>query len=848
MAFYTNRLLKITKRQTLRLCQTCLFTALLLLLFINDSNAQVTTIANAATVTIAVSAIAVTPGDMEIETGGSIINSGTIQLSGNWDNDGTFTDVSGTVTFNATTTGKTISGILTGSNKFYNLIFNGVGGAWTFGNNAEVGGDLSLTNGTVTAPAILTLDKNLTQTNGSFVHNSGLVVFKGTNAQSYTATTPITFYKLTNNNTFGLPGLSINSDLVIENELKLNSLSKLSLVSGNITLRSAGANTADVAAIPNEANIVTYGSGRFIVERYIPTGISHGKSWQLLSAPTSGQTINASWMEGATFPNDNPNLFHGTQVAGTTGTAGGFDAVSTVPAMKYFVPASNSWAEVGNPTTTQIHNTQGYFIFVRGDRTVINFSGANSSPLPTTLRTKGTIQIGSISSPTVSAGLFQSVANPYPSAIDFSVISRSGGVDPNFYLFDPTLYGSYGFGGYQTITAATGYLATPGNLATSSTIYNTTSSYNNIQSGAAFLVRATGTSGTLDFAEANKVSGSTLANRFTGMGMPFCMLSTNLLYLANDQIKLADGNRAVFSNNYRDAVDANDAVKLTNSSENFGLLRNGTALSVEARSAIQANDTLFYNMSGVHPGTYKLMFIPQNMAPGLTCLLIDKFLNTKTPVNLTDTAYVDMSVTSNAASASADRFLLVFRFSREALPTTHIKISATPNSENGTKIKWQVTNGQDISGYTIERSADGRKFSTLNNITANKNNLFEQNDGSPLPGDNFYRISATDSKGNVQYSDIAKTVAANENAAISIYPNPIQGKKLQVQFNNETAGTYLLELVDKTGQVVYKGSVAIDGVSIIKTIALNPSIAAGTYQVRISNGIDKLNVQQVVVP
>ena len=185
--------------------------------------------------TIGVSAIAATPGDMEIETGGNIINGGTIQLSGNWDNDGTFTDVSGTVSFNATTTGKTISGILTGSNKFYNLVFNGAGGAWTFANNAEVGGDLSLTNGTVTAPAVLTLDKNLTQTNGSFIHNSGLVVFKGTNAQSYTATTPINFYKLTNNNTFGLPGLSINSDLVVENELKLNSLSKLNLVSGNIT-------------------------------------------------------------------------------------------------------------------------------------------------------------------------------------------------------------------------------------------------------------------------------------------------------------------------------------------------------------------------------------------------------------------------------------------------------------------------------------------------------------------------------------------------------------------------------------------------------------------------------------
>ncbi|MEO8769761.1 MAG: hypothetical protein ABI402_06745 [Ferruginibacter sp.] len=850
MAFYTNRYLNITRRRTLRLSQSCLYVAVLLFLFCNDAKAQVTDIANSAVVTIAVSATATTPGDMNIAAGGAINNSGSIQLAGNWTNNGTFTDASGTVTFNATTSGKTIGGLLTGSNKFYNLVFNGVGGAWSFSNDAEAGADLSLTNGIVTAPAVLTLDKNLTQTNGSFVHNSGLVVFNGSVAQSYSAINPLTFYSLTNNNTFGLPGLSIISDLVIENELRLNSLSKLSLVSGNITLSSAGANTADVAAIPNEANIVTYGSGRFIVERYIPTGVTHGKSWQLLAAPTSGQTINQSWMEGAATPNANPNLLHGTQITGTTGTAGGFDATSTVPAMKYFVPASNTWAEVGNPTTTQVNNSQGYFLFVRGDRTVINFSGANSSPLPTTLRTKGSIQIGTISSPAVSAGLFQCVANPYPSAIDFNVISRSGGVDPNFYLFDPTLYGSYGYGGYQTITAATGYLATPGNLATTSTIYNTTDPYNNIQSGAAFLVRATGTGGTLDFAEANKVSGSTLANRIrpTVTNTRFSMLSTNLLYIVNGQTKLADGNRVVFSNYYRNRVDADDAVKLTNSSENFGLLRNGTSLSVEARSAIQSNDTLYYNMSGVHQGAYKLMFIPQNITAGVTGILVDKFLNTRSAVILTDTAYADISVTSNAASAAADRFLLIFRYVKDILQTTDIKISAIPNSDHGTKIKWQVTNGQDIKGYVVERSSDGHNFNSINNTIASKNTLFEHDDQLPLQGDNFYRIKATDNKGVVQYSNVVKTAAPNENTGITIYPNPIQGRKLQVQFNNEIAGTYLMELVDKSGKVVYKGSVVINGVSIIKTIVLNPSISAGSYQVRILNMNGKKETFQIVIP
>ncbi|MBC7536957.1 MAG: hypothetical protein H7258_14805, partial [Ferruginibacter sp.] len=804
MAIFTNTTFGIITTNRMRKSSPCcLYMVALLFLFCQVSKAQVTNIATGAVVTVAVSATATTPGDVNIDAGAAFNNNGSLLLAGNWTNNGTFTDASGTVTFYATTTGKTISGLLTGSNKFYDLIFNGIGGAWSFNNNAEAGGNLSLANGAVTAPAVITLNGNFTETNGSFVHNTGLVIFKGSTAQSYTASNPISFYNLTNNNTFGLPGLSINSNLVVENELRLNTLSKLNLVSGDITLRSAGSQTANVAAVPNEANIITYGSGRFIIERYIPTGITHGKSWQLLAAPASGQTINQSWMEGATFPNANPNPTYGTQISGTTGVAGGFDATATVPAMKYYIPASNSWAEVGNPTTTSIHNTNGYFLFVRGDRTVINFSGPNSNPLPTRLRTKGTIQVGAISSPAVSAGLFQSVANPYPSAIDYNVISRTGGVDPNFYLFDPTLYGSYGFGGYQTIAAATGYLATPGNVATSSTIYNSTDSYNNIQSGVAFLVRATGTSGTLDFAESNKVSGSTLANRFNYNSVKaFSMLSTNLIYIVNGQTKLADGNRAVFSNNYRNRVDADDAAKITNTSENFGLLRNGTALSVEARSNIQNSDTLFYNMSGVHQGTYKLMFIPKNISATVSGVLVDKFLNTKTSVNLTDTALVDMSVTSDAASAAADRFLLIFRFSRETLPISSIKISATHNSSAGTKIKWQVTNGEEIEGYIVERSADGNHFNAISNTASNKNSLFEQNDQFPLAGDNFYRIKALNSKGHTLFSNIVKTVGASEKAVVSIYPNPIQGRKLQLHFTNKPAGTYLFELIDKAGQVI----------------------------------------------
>lgn len=69
-----------------------------------------------------------------------------LHVGGNWDvSGGTFQERQSTVTFDGTTAGKTIK---TGSNKFYNLVFDGVGGEWTLQNNLRVDGTMSVQNGT----------------------------------------------------------------------------------------------------------------------------------------------------------------------------------------------------------------------------------------------------------------------------------------------------------------------------------------------------------------------------------------------------------------------------------------------------------------------------------------------------------------------------------------------------------------------------------------------------------------------------------------------------------------------------------------------------------------------------
>jgi len=115
----------------------------------------------------------------------------TLNLAGNYENNGTFTANTGTVVFNATSTGKTLTGAMTGANKFFNVNFNSASGAWDCGANAiDVGGVFSVT---ATAVAGVKAPSTTLKVAGNFVRgaggtfdaNGGTVEFNGTAAQTF---------------------------------------------------------------------------------------------------------------------------------------------------------------------------------------------------------------------------------------------------------------------------------------------------------------------------------------------------------------------------------------------------------------------------------------------------------------------------------------------------------------------------------------------------------------------------------------------------------------------------------------------------------------------------------------
>ena len=103
------------------------------------------------------------PGDISIFSGAITMNdtSGNLVVGGSWFNGGRFIAKSRTLTFTSTSGGKTIGGVLTGTSAFHNLVFDGLGGAWSMHDPLEVNDTLAFLAGSIiTDSSAIILDSN----------------------------------------------------------------------------------------------------------------------------------------------------------------------------------------------------------------------------------------------------------------------------------------------------------------------------------------------------------------------------------------------------------------------------------------------------------------------------------------------------------------------------------------------------------------------------------------------------------------------------------------------------------------------------------------------------------------
>lgn len=502
----------------------------------------------------------------------------------------------------------------------------------------------------------LKITGNINSANGyTFSSGSGILEMGGSSPQvlrgSYFKDKIALNIRISNPAGLTLEGL--NDSLKLRQALSFGAGNCILNTNGNLVLLSStSSNTARILDLT--AGGLYSGNrilGNVTVERYIPFVSGRNARWQFLGVPTKGQTINAAWQEG-NAPGVNSKPGFGTIITSNLSnpTSLGFDGFSANgPGMKYYDAATSSF--IGVASTSQLIDTEkGYMLFVRGNRSVTNSS---QTPTAAILRTYGQLYTPIDNPPPViqvPAGKFQSVNNFYACAVNFSGLLKTGSIQDAYYIWDPSLAGLFGRGGYQTFSwDGTTYIASPGGG-------NFSSGNNAIESGSAFFVKDTGTGGSIRFVEAAKVNQARMIFR-TASSSPYSSIRLNIAKIDSSEQSLLDGVVSYFNTDFSPAVNAMDIPKIS-LDEGISISRDGQILAAE----YSYHDTTFYFINKLTKAKYQLGFSFTEMSKiGKVCVLYDRFLNSSKILPMKDSGVVSFEVTDDPASSKSDRFFLVIK-------------------------------------------------------------------------------------------------------------------------------------------------------------------------------------------
>ena len=607
----------------------------------------------------------------------------------------------------------------------------------------------------------------------------------------------------------------------------------LNLNAKNLTLKSTATATARIA---NLTGSTLTGATNVTVERYIS---DIGKrAWRLVTAPVTGaQTIRQSWQEnGITASNLGVNI---TSPLYTV--SNGFDALSGSSSILTHIQggaSGPSWSgTLANTNSTLLSAYPAYMLFIRGDRFA---TGGNSLRAPTVLRVTGTIKQGTQSPVVISAtGTgYTLVGNPYPSPIDFETIAGTANLNPSYYLWDATLAGTSGVGGYRFVqrTAPNTYQQTP--VLLGGPVSDPTIRY--IHSGQGFFLKATGANASVVFTEASKAASISIVNPIVADETDQQLIANLMLTDANGE-SLADGIRVRFDKTYSADID-DDALKIGNFGANLASYRNSKSLIVEKRPLINGYDTIFLRTTNMGIKKYRFQigtidFLQRDM----NAWLKDNYLGTNSPVDLTGAVNeINFSVTAEPASAATDRFMIVFA-AKAAAPMSYTGIKAYKTagfniSGSNIEVEWNVANQFKIEKYEVERSADGYNFGWVGTVSvagANNNAGYHFTDTDPFIGDNFFRIRSVSTAGEIKYSEMVHVKIEKVQPAITIYPNPVINHSIGLQLAGLQKGNYQLRLLNTMGQVIFTHTLFHNGTNAAQTFKVGKNISSGYYSLEV---------------
>ena len=175
------------------------------------------------------------------------------------------------------------------------------------------------------------------------------------------------------------------------------------------------------------------------------------------------------------------------------------------------------------------------------------------------------------------------------------------------------------------------------------------------------------------------------------------------------------------------------------------------------------------------------------------------------------------------------------------LPIHLINFQGNMNKNNKVTLNWTVADNETANSFEVERSFNGRDFTTVGVVFASEKigtenySFYETTNGTDKV---MYRLKMIDKNREVDYSRILifqlKSTITNN---IKIIGNPVNDK-LTISYTSSATQSVDVKVYDMSGKVVLKNKVnSLEGSNVI-SLPLSSTFKAGMYVVEVSNGTE----------
>lgn len=233
---------------------------------------------------------------------------------------------------------------------------------------------------------------------------------------------------------------------------------------------------------------------------------------------------------------------------------------------------------------------------------------------------------------------------------------------------------------------------------------------------------------------------------------------------------------------------------------------------------VQRGSTLLHHLSGLPGnGTYTIPYSALNASgnPALRVLAVRNCPSGCTAnVGMTMTAARVMSYpavtrpTFEIACATGTSIRMAYApGGATPLPVSLLSFDGVRRGETN-ELRWESTGEKGTEHYALERSEDGRTFSTIHSHSWSgaARGSYSFIDAAP-PALGFYRLKVSEADGGQSYSAIVRLAhgRATAGAALSLTPNPAR-QQVTVNLRDARGGAVRIKATNLLGQVVYEST------------------------------------------